>query len=71
MFGWFSPAANEWLVAPRVFQWGSRAVRYLPGQAAASRAHEFGGTVIVVGAGAAGLAAAKALEDSVPDSRGH
>jgi hypothetical protein len=47
-----------------VFQWGSRAVRYLPAHTALNKNYEYDGEVLIVGAGAAGLAAAKVLEKS-------
>jgi hypothetical protein len=62
--GWYSPLDHRWLVLPRIFQWGSRAVSYLPKQTALGRTYNYGGVVIIVGAGAAGLAAARVLEDS-------
>ena len=46
------------------FPWGSRAVRYVPEETALQRSYDYGGEVVVVGAGAAGLAAARVLEDN-------
>ncbi len=49
------------------FPWGSRAEHRLPTQTALDRDYDYGGKVIVVGAGAAGLAAARVLEDNDVD----
>ena len=46
------------------FPWGSRAVRYVPDETALQRTYDYSGEVLIVGAGAAGLAAARVLEDS-------
>jgi hypothetical protein len=64
VMGWYSPPTNNWLVHPRIFQWGSRAVEYVPGETALDRTYNYSGAVIIVGAGAAGLAAAKVLESN-------
>ena len=53
------------LTCPCLFQWGPRAERYLPKETALGRSYgNFKGKVIVVGAGAAGLAAARVLEEN-------
>eukprot|EP01049_Picozoa_sp_SAG25_P010892 SAG25_NODE_1246_length_3507_cov_5.960387_3_plen_367_part_00 len=64
VFGWFRPDANSWLVVPRIFQWGSRGVRFLPSQTALGRTYNYEGVVVIVGAGAAGLAAGRVLEEN-------
>lgn len=46
------------------FRWGSRATRFAPEETALQRSYAYGGEVVVVGAGAAGLAAARVLEDN-------
>ena len=46
------------------FQWGSRAGRHLPEYTALDKSYEYDGEVIVIGAGAAGLAAARVLEEN-------
>ena len=46
------------------FPWGSRAVRYLPDETALQRTYDYPGEVLVVGAGASGLAAARVLEEN-------
>ena len=46
------------------FTWGSRATHRLPKTTALDRSYSYSGEVIVVGAGAAGLAAARVLEDN-------
>ena len=47
-----------------VFQWGSRAKRHLPEITALGRTYNYKGEVLIVGAGAAGLAAARVLEQN-------
>ena len=47
-----------------VFQWGSRAKRHLPEITALRRNYNYKGEVLIVGAGAAGLAAARVLEQN-------
>jgi len=49
------------------FPWGSRAEHRLPTETPMERNYHYGGKVIVVGAGAAGLAAARVLEDNGVD----
>ena len=49
------------------FQWGSRGVRHLPRTTALEQSYSYEGRVIVVGAGAAGLAAARVFEDNGVD----
>ena len=46
------------------FQWGSRASRKLPDYTALDKSYEYDGDVIIIGAGAAGLAAARVLEEN-------
>ena len=46
------------------FQWGSRAGRKLPDYTALDKSYEYDGDVIIIGAGAAGLAAARVLEEN-------
>ena len=46
------------------FSWGSRATRHLPAETALQRSYDYSGEVLVIGAGASGLAAARVLEDS-------
>jgi len=46
------------------FPWGSRATHKLPDVTALEQTYEYAGDVIVVGAGAAGLAAARVLEQN-------
>lgn len=46
------------------FPWGSRAVRFVPDETALQRTYDYRGEVLVVGAGASGLAAARVLEDN-------
>ena len=46
------------------FKWGSRATQSLPEETALSKSYDYSGTVIVVGAGSAGLAAARVLEEN-------
>jgi len=46
------------------FPWGPRAVRYVPHETALQRAYTYTGEVLVVGAGASGLAAARVLEEN-------
>eukprot|EP01043_Picozoa_sp_COSAG02_P029345 COSAG02_NODE_1823_length_10761_cov_32.341868_7_plen_341_part_00 len=62
--GWFSPSTMTWLLKPWLFMWGSRAVRKLPVRTALDRTYTYEGMVIVVGAGAAGLAAARVLHNN-------
>jgi hypothetical protein len=50
--------------ANRMAAWGPRAASYLPKQTALDRTYHFDGEVLIVGAGAAGLAAARVLEDN-------
>lgn len=47
-----------------VFQWGSRAKRHLPEKTALQQTYDYKGEVLIVGAGAAGLAAARVLEQN-------
>ena len=46
------------------FTWGSRAARYLPETTALEQDYSYDGEVIIVGAGAAGLAAARVLDEN-------
>lgn len=46
------------------FQWGSRAGRKLPDYTAFDKSYEYDGEVIIIGAGASGLAAARVLEEN-------
>jgi len=48
--------------APWIFQWGSRGQRHLPNPPLLDRIHKYDGEVLVIGAGASGLAAARILE---------
>ena len=43
-------------------QWAARAEKKLPEETALQKKYDFDGNVIIIGAGAAGLAAAKILE---------
>lgn len=52
------------LGAAGCFSWGSRAGRHLPATTALESTYAYRGDVIIVGAGAAGLAAARVLEDN-------
>ena len=47
---------------PCLFQWGTRAARHAPARTALDRTYAYAGEVLVVGAGAAGLAAARVLD---------
>jgi monoamine oxidase len=47
-----------------VFQWGSRAKHRLPERTALERTYDYKGEVLIIGAGAAGLAAARVLEQN-------
>lgn len=49
------------------FRWAARAVDQLPEETALEKRYEYGGKVIVIGAGASGLAAAKILEQNKVD----
>ena len=42
--------------------WAARATKYLPKETALHKSYDYDGKVIIVGAGASGLAAAKVLE---------
>jgi monoamine oxidase len=44
------------------FNWAARATKYLPKETALHKSYDYDGKVIIVGAGASGLAAAKVLE---------
>ena len=46
----------------KVFRWGSRALDMFPEDNALHKTYNFEGKVIIIGAGAAGLAAAKILQ---------
>lgn len=46
----------------RIFEWGARAARFRPEETALNRTYNYDGEVLIIGAGAAGLAAAKVLE---------
>ena len=46
------------------FTWGSRAAKYLPETTALEQDYSYDGEVIIVGAGAAGLAAARVLDEN-------
>lgn len=46
------------------FTWGPRAAKHLPATTALDRKYSYDGEVIIIGAGAAGLAAARVLEDN-------
>ena len=46
------------------FSWGSRATRHLPETTALDNTYRYGGEVLIIGAGASGLAAARILEDN-------
>ena len=48
--------------SPYIFNWAARAVDKLPEQTALHKSYQYGGKVIIIGAGGAGLAAAKILE---------
>ena len=47
-----------------VFQWGPRAKRHLPERTALQDTYDYQGEVLIIGAGAAGLAAARVLEQN-------
>ena len=53
-----------YLTRPLGFHWGSRASRHLPEQTALDRKYDYDGEVLIVGAGAAGLAAARVLQEN-------
>ena len=46
----------------KVFRWGSRALDMFPEDTAPHKTYSYEGKVIVIGAGASGLAAAKILQ---------
>lgn len=46
------------------FRWAARAENHLPNETALDKTYSYGGKVIIVGAGASGLAAAKVLEQN-------
>lgn len=46
----------------KVFRWGSRALDMFPEDNALDKTYNFEGKVIIIGAGASGLAAAKILQ---------
>ena len=46
------------------FHWGSRAAHKLPKRTALDKKYQFDGEVIIVGAGASGLAAGRVLEEN-------
>lgn len=52
------------LLSTGCFTWGSRAVRHVPDETALQRSYTYPGEVLIVGAGASGLAAARVLEQN-------
>jgi monoamine oxidase len=53
-----------YLARPCLFQWGSRAGRHVPERTALDQTYGYDGEVLIIGAGAAGLAAARVLEEN-------
>tara|TARA_A100001234_G_C12300074_1_gene248961 strand:+ start:95 stop:265 length:171 start_codon:yes stop_codon:yes gene_type:complete len=55
----------------KVFRWGSRALDMFPEDNALNKTYNYEGKVIIIGAGASGLAAAKILQRNNIDSIEH
>ena len=63
--GWLGLARTlALLLLVGCFSWGPRAKRHLPSETALQRTYDYRGEVLVIGAGAAGLSAARVLEDN-------